>query len=61
MSANGYLALLRRRNLLRLAERRMEFFAARGFCDREKLAKVASEAESLLGLNVNDITSNKEM
>ena len=50
MSASGYLALFRNRNLLRLAERRRELFAAREFSDWEKLGKVASEAETLLGL-----------
>ena len=53
MSAKGYLALLRCRNLLRLAERRRELFTTRGFSDWEKLGSVASEAEALLGLGVN--------
>ena len=53
MSASGYLALLRCRNLLRLAERRRELFTAREFSDWGKLGKVASEAEALLGLGIN--------
>ena len=57
MSANLYLALLRSRNLLRLAERRREMFnAARTeeFAEWERLREVASEAEALIGLRVND-------